>query len=157
MRVWLLILFAIPCMPAVALAAVTQDELAPVKFGNLVVTDPPPQTIVLEPDGDETVSAGITKFTDGQPGIALLGGFSAGAAVNVALVTPVTVQIEKSGGANFDISDFTFDDPGGNYTADGSGNVRMLIGATLTTNTAAADYVDGAYQNSFTLDLMVNY
>ncbi len=144
-------------LPNYASAAVTQTESQPIKFGNMVVTDPPPQTIVLEPDGDETVSAGITKMSPAQNGVALLGGFTPGAAVTVTLANPETAQTTKSGGSSFDITDFTFDSPGGNYIADGAGTIEVQIGATLTTNTLAASYTDGPYLGTYTLDLLVDY
>jgi hypothetical protein len=93
-------------------------------------------------------------------GICLLSGFTPGANVTVTISTPVTTELIK-GGSSFDISTFTLDsdtDPEtATYVADGSGTVTVQIGATLTTNAAAASYSDGPYLGTYTLDLTVDY
>ncbi len=126
-------------------------ESQPLSFGEFAVTSNTVQTIVIETDGDETVDAGITQLLPGHNGVFNLTSFDPSIAVSASIADTV---ITGPAAATFDVTTFTFDPPVSSQTTDGSGNLTINIGATLSTR-AGVSYGDGPYRGTYTL--LVNY
>lgn len=129
--------------------AISETEL--LSFGEFAVTTNTVQTIVIETDGDQTVDAGITQLLPGRNGAFHLTSFDPSIAVSASIADTV---ITGPAGATFDVTNFTFDPPLPSQTTDGSGNLTINIGATLSTR-AGVTYGDGPYRGTYTM--LVNY
>jgi hypothetical protein len=126
-------------------------ETGLLSFGEFAVTTNTVQTIIIETDGDEIVDAGITQLLPGRNGVFQLTSFDPSIAVSASIADTV---ITGPAGATFDVTAFTFDPPLSSQTTDGSGNLTINIGATLSTR-AGVSYGDGPYRGTYTL--LVNY
>lgn len=135
--------------PALCDPALSEGDL--LSFGEFAVTSNAVQSIVIAPDGSQTVDPGITKLLPGRAGSYHLSSFAASIPVSASVAD---TTLAGPGGAIFDVTSFTFDPPVPSQTTDVSGNLTIKIGATLSTR-AGVNYSDGPYRGTYTL--LINY
>ena len=144
--------------------AIAFAETQPLAFGEFVavIHASDVSTILMANDGTgptvgNTGSARITPVSNGQMGIFDVTGAATNAALTLALPTTVTLTCDLCpvGTPTFSVGTFTSDPAVGAVTTDGSGDVTINVGATLTTATGATAYEDGLYDAAYTVS--VNY
>jgi hypothetical protein len=135
---------------APANAVNTVREVAPLSFGSMVVTGAAPQSVVIDPDGDEHHSGGIIPLNIRavRNGVFNITGMSSPDSFYISIDDTV---LSGPNDATFDITNFildpscTEDDP---CAPDGDGNLTVRVGATLTTRPATV-YAPGAYRGTY--------
>lgn len=160
-------------------SAISVTEAAPVRFGNITVTDPGDDgaSVVLDLNGTRTAQrTAATQITPlglgggaAGPGLYRIIGAADGQMLHVsftdhagmAISTGNPVILTGPPGANvFHADTFTFnsdgaDGDGAYILADGDGAARVRVGATLRSVAGAAPYKPGAYRGTF--QIMVSY
>jgi len=148
-------LFAAP--PALAYTY-DGDELEPLHFGQLVITDNSSiRSCTIPPGGSISCDAEITILNGGQYGIFRISDYDPSVAL-WAYVDDSATTLENGGSAVFDIKNFTFAPDIGSIgnaaLPEGDGSLEIKIGATLKTR-AGETYDISPYRGTFTLQ--INY
>lgn len=148
-------IFVIAAQPSFAFTY-SMTEAQRLAFGQITITDHTiAQTVTIDaPNGNETTSPGILSLATGQNAVILLSGFDPTLQLSATIL-----DTTLTGGADtFDLKDFTFDPPIDtlSQTPDGSGNMTLKIGATLSTR-AGRSYANIPYQGTYRLTITINH
>lgn len=135
--------------PARADPVLTETQL--LSFGEIAVATNAVESITVNPDGTNLHDPGIQLLLPGRNGVYLFSSFGANIPVAVSVAD---AELTGPNNAKFDMHDFTFDPVDISQITDGSGEMTLKIGATMSTR-AGVTYEDGPYRGTYTL--MVNY
>lgn len=130
----------------------TITEFSPLTFGEMAISGPTADALVIDADGAESHGPTIIPLLQGHNAIIRLTDFPPNWAL--AIIADDSVLSHQPSGAAFDVTTYTFDPDASHQTTDNNGDMTLKLGATLSKR-AGTTYTDGPYRGTY--NLLVNY